>query len=216
MAVSGALTLQRMREEFRDRVPDLLAASTFDDALVDEYLNRAHRFVVPTEVPGDIREGVWQFETQAGVDVYPFRPDGSSAQTMVHALDGVVFLDDYRLTVYRRPERFWYYERPEDTSQARPTAALIYDEKLSLRDVPDGAYTVRAPGSLYPDALTDVGVNYPPRALAAVCAAAIDAANRLSHGDLALKLEDELGIHLDRCRVQSLGTPRQRPLRRSF
>lgn len=216
MAGSGGLSLVRMREEFRDRMPDLLAVATFDDALVDEYLNGAHRFTIPTEVPGDITEGIWQFETVAGQAIYPFRPSGDDPEVHVHSLDGHIFIDDYEIATYRNPERFWYYERPEDTAEARPTSALIHAEQLELKNVPDAAYTVRAPGQLYPDALTEAGIDYRPRALAIVCAAAMEAAHRYNHGDLAAGLEGELGIHLDRCRVQSLATPRRRQLRRSF
>lgn len=212
---AGGLSLARMRDEFRDRVPDLLASDAFSDALVDEFLNGAHRFTVPTEVPGDIREGVWTFETTTGTSIYPFRPSDAASQHVM-ALNGPVFVDDFQIGSFRIPEWFWYYERPEDTRQSRPYSALIYGEQLELRPIPDAGYTIRAPGKLFPDALTDDGINERPRALATVCLAAFEAASRYNHHDLAREIEAEAGTHLDRTRTIALGTPRTRVPRRSF
>lgn len=224
MAVTGGLSLARMREEFTSRIPDLLA--DWSDATIDEYLNGAHRFAIPAEVPGHLVDGVWTFETTAARSGYQYRPadvgdvqlrqGAPLAAVFAHQLDGIVFVDDFQIRVFRHPERFWYYHRPEDTASSRPYTALIHGEALELRPIPDTAYTVRVPGKFYPDPLTSDGLDYRPRALATACLAAAEAARRYNHPDLAREHEGEAGLYLDQLRSSALGTPRQRVLRRSF
>ncbi len=217
----GGLSLVRMRQEFKDRMPDLLAGADYSDANVDEYLNGAHRYTMVAEVPGDLAEDIWQFETIVGKSNYPFRPDEDNDDAdghpiHVHSLDGPIFIDDYQIGSFRKPEWFFYYERPEDTGQSRPYSALIHGETLKLRPIPDAAYTVRAPGRIYPRVLTSDGIDYRPRALAVVCLAAAEVARRNTHTDLGRELEAEAGLYLDQTRAQSLSIPRMRVPRRSF
>ena len=215
MANVGGLSLVDMRAKLKSRVPDLLA--TYTDGQLDQYLNRAHRYTIPELVPGDMNRAVWEFETVPGPTEYNFNYwVYENYGTAVHSLAGPIFVDDYQINTYRHPERFWYWNRPEDTSQARPSAALILSYGVELRPTPNAAYTFRAPCKLYPAALTDAGLNHGTKAVATVCAAAAELAGDLGLTDLVRELEAEMNHSREGVIARALATTRRRILKRSF
>lgn len=199
--------------EMRDKYTQILAGvGESDTAKINALLNGAYQFTLPAIVPGQRREKTWTLTTTASDDEYDF-PDW-----VIGPRKGAVRSDDTMLDYWTEPAYFWaVYER--SASEGAPTAALYYDRKVTLRPVPDDAYTIYVPVSGGPDtelsADGDEIADY-NHAQCVVTLAAMETAEDFEMDELHAKLERRLARFLTALRRASVSRPRERHLRPDF
>ena len=218
------MNLVNMRERFTEHVSDL--ASDLTDADVDAYLNRAYRYVIPTDVGGEFNEVIWFLVTQPQVDTYEYAanviaPNGEAAFINSHYLTtdpaSLTSLDTTFLTTETNRAVFEYADRLSLTSLGRPTAVLFYGRTAILSPVPDSYYIVKIPVRGGPSAdLNTTGIANDLHAMATVTAAATEFLVEAEDADGVNRESALYQSYIKHLHVMAQARPNSRRWRRSF
>ncbi len=174
------MNLATMRTRFNEHVSDL--SNDLDDAAIDAYLNRAYRYVIPSDVGGEFSEGLWELQTTTGTASYDYAahviaPNGEAAWIDSYRnISGVVIPDSLTfLDIETNRAVFEYADRYDVGTTGRPTAVLFYGLQVLLSPVPDNSYIVKIPVRMGPsEDLTAAGIVNDIHALAAITSAAVE------------------------------------------
>lgn len=218
------MNLVSMRERFAEHASDL--AGDLSDGNVDSYLNRAYRYIIPSDVGGEFNESLWELTCVIGTDTYDYadnviapKGDGAWIDSYYNTAATPVEVDLSRtfLDIETNRSVFEYADRYENQNQGRPTSILFYGRQVLLTPVPDLAYVVQIPVRGGPSAdLTTTGITNDIHALATVTAAA---AEFLAESEDAEGVNRESALYnsyLKRLHVMAQARPNGRRWKRSF
>ncbi len=216
------MNLATMRTRFAEHVSDL--SSDLSDSDIDAYLNRAYRYVIPSDVGGEFSEGTWELTTEIGTDVYPYAshviaPNGESAWINSYVNGSGSTIADQLQFLGTETNRtvFEYADRYDAPSTGRPNACLFYARQVFLTPVPDTAYIVKIPVRMGPSSdLPDAGIVNDNHALAAVTSAAIEFLVESEDADGVMREEALYQRYKQRLNVAAQARPNARRWKRSF
>jgi len=120
---------------------DNLDPSATDEVLLT-YLNDNYQLIFPQDMHLKENFKFATFDTVSGQEDYEI--EGLFSETFVN-FSQPVYVDDVRMYYYESPAQF-YDLWPLDVSMVQPgqpTDMLFFDNKFTLRTVPDGAYTIK-------------------------------------------------------------------------
>lgn len=211
------MNLVEMRSHFREGCAD--RAQTISDVDVDAELNRAWRYTLPDEVNGTTRQGMISFDTVAGKQNYDLDlaadVGGANAGVIRDVGIGIRFSDrTTKLDYYTDFSLFWDRYQFTDTAQGRPSAILVRERVLTFRQIPDGAYTVLVPGSVYNPVLDANGIANETFAMAVVRLAVRDYAGEQKWTDTLETFDALASASLDLLRGIGYSRPASQRRRR--
>lgn len=215
------MDLATMRTKFVEKVANMVPSS--DTTTIDALLNRAHKFILPVDIPGTIGEYIWELECVVGQSVYQYPShviaprDKAWIKSYQNDIDQEIQIGLFFLGVNARPGIFEYQNYINPTDSSRPTSILFYGTSLTLDKSPDLKYNIEIPIRGGPvDNLTSDGITDELVADAVVKLAAMDYLEDMNQDELLKSVGDSYVRTHSRLRTKFLMRPRERQWRRSF
>ncbi len=192
----------KMRERYRKLLGGLADNDT--DQSVNEALNDAYQYGLPSAVGGPLSEGTWTLTTVASQESYPI------PAYVIAPREGIT-VDDYKVQYFARSDEFWTRYRRGDTGEGIPRAALFYGSTVTLRPVPSAVFSIHIPARMGPatqleqdtDAIDDFN-----HAMAVVCLAAQEFVADEDLEELHEKLSARFELYKSRLSLKVTGRSR--------
>jgi len=139
-----------IREEVRNLTGRKNTANPSDSSINDR-INRFIKFKLIQIAKLDKMEAFYLFTTVSGTGTY-------SLPSTMQFLEARGFIGDDDLAIYRDPQLFWSrWNVDTSNDSAKPSEMLLWENEITVRAVPDGAYNIRIIGYERPQELTSDG-----------------------------------------------------------
>ena len=211
------MNLVTMRQRFADHISDLDGDLTDPD--IDAYLNRAYRYVIPSDVDGSITDIIWQTFTPIGastLDVPKYVIALNKAKSWVipvgeTAPDQLDIYYDFLEFEERYPS--WN----DASTPAVPEAICIYGRTVYFNVRPSGAHTFKTMCRGGPAAdLDSTGIENDVHAMAVVTGGAQEFLAEAEDVAGANRESALYGGYIEKLQVSSQARPNTRRPKRSF